>query len=104
MLRFIAAKFKLLADPTRLRILHALHGRELNVTDILAETGTTQANISKHLGVLSRAQMISRRKEGLNAFYSISDPVIFELCDLMCNRAAKSPGRRSPSSAPPERF
>ena len=89
MLRFIAGRFKLLADATRLRILHTLHGRELNVTGILAVTGTTQANISKHLSVLLRAQMISRLKEGLNAFYSITDPVIFELCDLMCNRASE---------------
>jgi DNA-binding transcriptional ArsR family regulator len=88
-LEFVAGRFKLLADPTRLRILHILQNGERTVSEVLELAGTTQANISKHLGALSRAQMISRRKEGNNAFYAITDPVIFELCDLMCNRAPK---------------
>lgn len=33
--------------------------------------------------------MVARRKEGLNVFYSISDPVVFELCDLVCNKLRK---------------
>ena len=84
----IAARFKLLADPTRLRILYHLQEGERTVSEVLALTGTTQANISKHLGALSRARIISRRKEGNNAYYSIQDPVIFELCELMCHRGA----------------
>jgi DNA-binding transcriptional ArsR family regulator len=85
-LRLIAGQFKLLADPTRLRILHILQSGERTVTEVLAATGTSQGNISKHLGVLARGRLISRRKEGLNAYYAITDPIIFELCDLMCNR------------------
>jgi DNA-binding transcriptional ArsR family regulator len=88
-LEYIAGRFKLLSDPTRLRILHILQSGERTVSEVLEMVGTTQANVSKHLGALSRAHMISRRKEGNNAFYSITDPVIFELCDLMCNRAPK---------------
>ena len=84
-LEFIAGRFKVLAEPMRLRILHALQPGELSVTQIIENTGASQANISKHLAVLTRAAMVSRRKEGLNAFYSISDPVIFKLCDLVCN-------------------
>jgi hypothetical protein len=44
---------------------------------------------SKHLGILSDAGMLSRRKEGLKTFYVISDPQIFKLCDLMCSRLEK---------------
>lgn len=86
MLQFIAGRFKVLAEPMRLRILHALQPREQTVTQIIETTGASQANISKHLAVLTRAEMVGRRKEGLNVYYSISDPVIFELCDLICNR------------------
>ena len=70
----------------RLRILHSIQPGELTVTQIIEATGASQANVSKHLGVLTRAEMVGRRKEGLKAYYSISDPVIFELCDLVCNR------------------
>lgn len=86
LLEFIASRFKVLAEPMRLRILHTIQPGELTVTQIIEATGATQANVSKHLGVLTRADMVGRRKEGLNVFYSISDPVIFELCDLVCNR------------------
>lgn len=85
-LEFIASRFKVLAEPMRLRILHALQPGECTVTEILERTGANQANVSKHLGILTRAGMVSRRKEGLNVYYSISDPVIFELCDLVCNK------------------
>ena len=86
LLEFIASRFKVLAEPMRLRILHTIQPGELTVTQIIEATGATQANVSKHLGVLTRAEMVGRRKEGLHVFYAISDPVIFELCDLVCNR------------------
>jgi DNA-binding transcriptional ArsR family regulator len=86
MLQFAAKRFKVLAEPMRLRILHAIQPGELTVTQIIEATGASQANISKHLAVLTRAGMVGRRKEGLNVFYSITVPVIFELCDLVCNK------------------
>lgn len=86
LLCFIASRFKVLAEPMRLRILHALQPGELSVTEIIAATGASQANVSKHLAVMTRAEMVGRRKEGLNVFYSITDPVIFELCELVCNK------------------
>lgn len=85
-LEYVASRFKVLGEPMRLRILHTLQEGERTVTQIVEATGASQANVSKHLGILSRAGMVGRRKEGLNVFYSITDPVIFELCDLVCNR------------------
>lgn len=70
----------------RLRILHSLQPGEKTVTQIIEVTGASQANVSKHLAVLTRAEMVGRRKMGLNVFYSITDPVVFELCDLVCNK------------------
>ena len=85
-LELVAQRFKVLGEPTRLRLLVALEAGEQNVTSLVEAAQSTQANVSKHLGILLDAGMVSRRKEGLNAFYLIADPRLFELCDLMCRR------------------
>lgn len=85
-LDLVAARFKVLADPMRLRLLHALETGEKNVTQLVVATGGLQANVSKHLALLANAGMVARRKEGLNVFYFIADPTIFKLCALMCSR------------------
>lgn len=85
-LEMIATRFKLLAEPTRLKILHTLGEQELTVGELVEATKGGQANISKHLGALLEAGIVARRKEGLNAFYSIADKTIFDLCETVCNR------------------
>jgi DNA-binding transcriptional ArsR family regulator len=85
-LQLIANRFRLLSEPTRLKILHALGDAEKNVTEIVAETGASQANVSKHLGAMLDAAIVSRRKQGLTANYRVVDPTIFELCDVVCSR------------------
>lgn len=82
----IADQFRILAEPMRLRLLHSLQPGERTVSDLVGITGAAQANVSKHLSILMKAGMVGRRKEGLNAFYSITNPAIFELCNLVCNR------------------
>jgi DNA-binding transcriptional ArsR family regulator len=88
-LEIIAARFKLLADPMRLKILHTLGKDEMTVSELVEKTKAGQANISKHLGALLDAGIVARRKEGLNAFYCVSDETIFELCEAVCNRLEK---------------
>ncbi len=85
-LEMIASRFRLLSDPMRLKILHTLGDEEMNVTDLVGATGAGQANVSKHLGILLNAGIVSRRKEGLNSIYSVSDETIFELCEVVCSR------------------
>ncbi len=85
-LGLIAGRFRLLAEPMRLRILHTLGDREMAVGELVAATGANQANVSKHLGILLDAGVVARRKEGLTANYRVSDESIFELCDLVCSR------------------
>ena len=85
-LEMIANRFRLLADPMRLRILQTLGTDEMNVGEVVAATRAGQANVSKHLGVMLEAGIVSRRKEGLNAIYRVSDETIFELCDVVCSR------------------
>ena len=81
----IAERFRVLADPMRLRILHALVEGELSVSQLMEATRCRQANISKHLRVLLSSGFLERRKEGLFVYYRISDPAVFELCELVCS-------------------
>lgn len=83
-LELIAERFKALAEPMRLRILNALRDGERTVSELVAITGAGQANVSKHLGLLHRHRIVGRRKDGLNVYYRITDPAIFEICELMC--------------------
>ena len=83
-LDLVAERFKVLAEPMRLRILSCLRGGERTVTDIVETVDAGQANVSKHLGMLHRHGLVERRKEGLHVFYCIADPRVFELCELVC--------------------
>jgi DNA-binding transcriptional ArsR family regulator len=82
----VADYFKVLSEVNRLEILTCLKSGRMNVMDIASETGLGQANLSKHLKVLTQAGVLSRHPKGTSAFYEIADPVIFELCELACER------------------
>lgn len=85
-LQLVAERFRVMGDPLRLRLLHIIKDGERSVGALVEATSASQANVSKHLQILRRAGLVQRRKEGLMAFYSISDPSIFHLCDLVCGR------------------
>jgi len=85
LLKRIADVLKAMADPTRLKILHSLHDGERCVSEILAVVGGSQANVSKHLSVLKRAGLVSRRRDGLNVFYQIHDENVFTICRSVCD-------------------
>jgi ArsR family transcriptional regulator len=87
-LEMVAARFRVLSEPSRLRILHTLGRNEMSVGDLVVATNASQANTSKHLGMLLDAGIVARRKEGLNAYYRVADESIFELCELVCSRLA----------------
>lgn len=85
-LELMATKFRLLGEPTRLAIVRALMlGGEMSVGQLVQETHRTHANVSKHLKHLFRVEMLARRKEGLQVFYSLSDPLVERLCQLVCD-------------------
>lgn len=84
----VALRFKLLSDPMRLKILHALQDGEKTVTELVSLTQGTQPNISKHLTALRTAGMVKRRQESNSAYFSIAAPFIFDLCDIVCNGIA----------------
>lgn len=84
-LGIIADFFKVLSEVTRLQIVCALKSGPKNVSQIMEITGLGQANVSKHLKILTDARLLSRTQHGVNVIYEISNPVIFPLCDLVCD-------------------
>ena len=84
-LRLIADFFKVLSEVSRLNIVCALRSGQKNVTQIIDATGLGQANVSKHLKILAQAGIVTRNQQGINVFYQIANPFVFELCDLVCN-------------------
>ncbi len=80
----IAARLRVIGDPTRIRILDLLREEELSVTQITERLGASQQNASKHLGILLGAGIIARRKDGNSSIYSIADAGVYELCEQVC--------------------
>lgn len=76
----IADVLKAMADPTRLRLLHAMQPGERCVGELVEAVGGSQANVSKHLAVLKKVGLVRCHREGLNVVYTIDDPSVFEIC------------------------
>ena len=83
-LRLVAARFKVLSDPMRLRMLQELEQGERSVTALTEAVESTQPNVSKHLKMLQEAGLVARRQEGNTVYYSIADATVFDLCDVVC--------------------
>ncbi|OKH24306.1 ArsR/SmtB family transcription factor [Chroogloeocystis siderophila] len=84
-LGLMAEFFKVLSEVSRLQIVCSLKTGPKNVTEIIAETELGQANVSKHLKMLTQAGIVAREQRGVCVYYQIANPLLFELCDLVCN-------------------
>ena len=80
----IAERFRVLADATRVRLLDHLRDGPTTVGDLTRVTGSSQQNVSKHLGVLLQHGIVERRRVGTSSVYSVADPGVYELCELVC--------------------
>ena len=83
-IEMVAARFRVLGEPVRVRILEELRDGEMNVSALAAAVGSTQPNISKHLRTLQEAGLVARRQEGNRVHCFIDDPSVFDLCDAVC--------------------
>jgi len=85
----VALYFKALSDPTRLRIINALREAARSVGELTEIAACSQANVSKHLGVLADSGIITRTARGTSTIIAIADPAIYELCALVCDSVVR---------------
>jgi DNA-binding transcriptional ArsR family regulator len=84
LIELVAQRFRVLGEPMRIKLLDRLRQGDATVGELQEALGASQQNVSKHLGVLHAAGMVSRTKVGNHTRYAISDPSVFELCDQVC--------------------
>jgi len=81
--QFKANIFQALAHPTRIAIVEVLRDGELPAGAIIEHLGLEQANASQHFSILRAKQIVISRKEGNQVFYSVRDPLLIEVLDVM---------------------
>jgi DNA-binding transcriptional ArsR family regulator len=84
LVELIARRFRVLGEPTRIRLLDQLRDGERSVNELAAQLGAGQQNVSKHLSVLADAGILARRKDGNHAYYRIVDAGVLGLCQQVC--------------------
>lgn len=84
LVELIAERFRSIGEPTRIRILERLRAGEASVQELAEHVGSSQQNVSKHLGLLARVGIVGRRKHGTFVYYRITDESVLALCDQVC--------------------
>ena len=92
----IAQRFRVLSEPMRIKLLDRLRDGAATVHELTEALGASQQNVSKHLGVLLQAGIVSRAKQGTSSRYSIAD----RTSSSCANRSAAASAGRSSSSTP----
>jgi DNA-binding transcriptional ArsR family regulator len=85
----MAARFRMLGEPMRLKILQVVCKSPRTVNDIVTVTGSTQANVSKHLALLATAGILQREKDGQRVYYGMKDKLVVQLCELVRAQIAR---------------
>jgi DNA-binding transcriptional ArsR family regulator len=96
----LADRFRLLSEPTRLRLLYLLRDGERSVGALAAEIGCTQANASRQLALLADGGVLVRRREGLHCYYTVGDGSVFALCDAVCESLTRHIDARADALRP----
>lgn len=94
MMEEVAARFRALSDPNRLRLLQLFVRKDRGVNELAEAAGLTIANTSKHLAILCKAGLIRRTKEGTRVIYALDGPLSRQLCELVCDDV-RSQSRRA---------
>lgn len=79
---FKAEFFKALAHPIRIHILDSLRNGEHSVNELKDILNIEAANVSQQLAILRNKNLVNTRKEGNNVYYSVRDPMVFQLLDV----------------------
>ena len=88
MLQAVAQRFRALSEPVRLRLLQVLREGPRNVSGLAEASGTSHANASKHLLVLSEAGFVTRTQDGTKSVYALADGSTERFCTIMCERVS----------------
>jgi DNA-binding transcriptional ArsR family regulator len=83
-IELVAARFRILGEPLRIRMLQVLQEGHKTVSELVAAVGSTQPNVSKHLRIMQEAGIVGRRQEGNLVYCSIADESVLHLCDAVC--------------------
>jgi DNA-binding transcriptional ArsR family regulator len=85
----VAAYFQVLSEPTRLQILNLLREGERSVGELAQLCGSSSANVSRHLAMLTQHGLVERESRGNSVYYRIADDSVYELCDVVCGNIAR---------------
>ncbi len=108
LVELIARRFRLLAEPMRIRLFDRLRDGEATVHELADELETSQQNVSKHLTLLAEAGVLARRKDGNCVYYRIADTDVLALCEQACGSVERhlldlAGLVQAPAAAQPER-
>ena len=92
----VASYFRVLSEPTRIRIMRVICEEEKTVSQIVEELGGTQTNVSRHLGIMHRSGVLGRRKEGNQVYYRTADAAMVDLCRNVCKRISEREEEKVP--------
>ncbi len=96
LVELIAERFRLLSEPMRVRALDHLRAQgEASVGELATALGTSQQNVSKHLGALHADGVVGRRREGNRVIYAIADETVLEICEVVCGSLGRRAGEVS---------
>jgi DNA-binding transcriptional ArsR family regulator len=87
-IELIAERLRVIAEPNRIRILGLLNEGDATVQELTDRLMTTHQNVSKHLGVLYQAGMVSRRKDRISVRYALVDWTGWWLVEQMASSVA----------------
>jgi DNA-binding transcriptional ArsR family regulator len=85
-LELVASRFRVMAEPVRLRLLQALEaGGEMSIGELASALDLSQPNVSKHVKILIDSGLVSRRQDGNTVYCTVCDDSVFELCEVVCS-------------------
>lgn len=84
LIELVAQRFRVLAEPMRIRLLDRLREGDATVQELARAARSSQQNVSKHLGVLHREGIVGREKDGTFVRYAIADESVLALCEEVC--------------------
>ena len=79
----VAHRLRVLGGPMRIKLLDRLREGTATVQELTEQLDATQQNVSQHLGLLFRAGMVTRKKEGAHAIYGVADDHVFNVLETV---------------------